>query len=64
MIRRCDGTDPNLIRYPETPAPPPPVVDDEVAPRLRRRLADGVPCDCGLVFDDVRRSTIFPHELV
>lgn len=23
-----------------------------------------VPCDCGLAFDDVRRSTVYPHELI
>jgi hypothetical protein len=39
VIRSCDGTDPNLLRYVET----------------------AVPCDCGLIFDDVFRRVIYPH---
>lgn len=39
MMRRCDGTDPNLGR-------------------------PGHPCDCGLTFDDVERSVIYPHDPV
>jgi hypothetical protein len=50
MRRRCDGADPNLtrdVRFWERPAGPWP---------------DAVPCDCGLVFDDVQRSTVWPHR--
>jgi hypothetical protein len=37
VLRKCDGTDPNL------------------------RGSEGAPCDCGLEFDDVERTVIFPH---
>jgi hypothetical protein len=40
MMRRCDGTDPNLL--------------DE----------DREPCACGLVFDEVDRMVIYPHNPV
>lgn len=61
MRRRCDGTDPNLVRYVAAKGA---IVDDGEPPRRRSLEVDGKPCDCGLVFDDVYRSTIFPHELV
>lgn len=40
MMRKCDGTDPNL--------------HDE----------HGQPCTCGLRFDDVDRTVIYPHQPV
>jgi hypothetical protein len=40
MMRRCDGTDPNL------------------------RGINGLPCDCGRVFDDVEITTVWPHSPV
>lgn len=43
MMRRCDGTDPNLL-----------VFDDE----------DERPCNCGRVFDDVKFTTVFPHQRI
>lgn len=50
MIRRCDGTDPNLTRD----------VRDGEEPR--GPWAGSVPCDCGAVFDDVYRQVIYPHH--
>ncbi len=58
MTRTCDGTDPNLLMW--------------IDPKTGLRLESGAPllrhhskpCDCGLVFDDVRRSTIYPHNPV
>lgn len=50
MQRHCDGTDPNLtrpVREGEEPEGPWP---------------DSRPCDCGLVFNDVYRLVIYPHE--
>lgn len=57
MKRRCTGEDPNLEMR----------IDPETGERVTGRVGDGRtvekrPCDCGLVFDDVRRSTIYPHE--
>lgn len=49
MIRRCDGTDPNLIR--EIPG-----VRSDTPFDLRYE-----PCTCGRLFNDVERSTIWPH---
>lgn len=49
MIRRCDGTDPNLIR--EIPGTGP---DVPMSERYE-------PCACGRFFNDVERSVIFPH---
>lgn len=52
MIRRCDGSDPNLtrdVREGERPSGPWP---------------GSVPCDCGLVFDDVERMVTYPHDFV
>jgi hypothetical protein len=40
MLRKCDGTDPNLI------------------------FTDAGPCNCGLEFDDVEQSVIFPHQRI
>lgn len=50
MIRMCDGKDPNLLKPDE---------HDDTQP-----WAGYVPCDCGLVFDDEDRMTIYPHQEV
>jgi hypothetical protein len=55
MRRHCDGTDPNLKQYlrPDgEPAEHP--VDRETVKA----------CDCGMVFDDVKFMTIWPHRAV
>jgi hypothetical protein len=52
VIRRCDGTDPNLTR------------DVREGEQQRGPWPGTVPCDCGRVFDDVDRLTIYPHSLV
>lgn len=59
MRRHCDGKDPNLVMY----------VDQETNVRCGDNVnepqavsAIQKPCDCGRVFDDVRRSTVYPHE--
>jgi len=104
VIRRCDGTDPNLVRSVVTPIAQPHL--DGVRERLEmlaseyghtaaaRTAGTGdpsdlafaradleraavdyyniaaslpkvlVPCTCGRTFDDVRRSTVYPHESI
>jgi len=66
MIRRCDGSDPNLTRElteAELIARPQP-------PRLSPWNSSAKPdhavicCDCGLSFDDTFRLTRWPHERV
>lgn len=56
MIRTCDGTDETLSR---------PVDTEQVAcgscPDGRRVVDRYEPCACGLTFDDVDRSVIWPH---
>lgn len=51
MIRRCDGTDEHLTR------------DVRAGEQPRGPWPGAVPCDCGLAFDDVLRSTVWPHPL-
>lgn len=60
MRRHCDGQDPNLVmcvnaktgeRYEIGDLP----VTIEIVEKS---------CDCGLVFDDVRRSTVYPHTAI
>lgn len=54
MIRHCDGNDPNLL-----------MVVDGVGRRLRAGVdGDKKPCDCGLMFDDERRSVVWPHDRI
>jgi hypothetical protein len=48
MIRHCDGTDPNLVKY----------VDN--SPNSNNTAK--IPCNCGLTFDDTHRMVIYPHE--
>lgn len=55
MIRRCDGTDPNLTR---------PLRPGENYDAGRCPWPNAAPCDCGKVFDDVERLTVYPHPLV
>jgi hypothetical protein len=52
MIRRCDGTDVNLIRA---------IRGMPDAVHWREQY---VPCDCGMTFDDVKRGVIYPHDLL
>lgn len=54
MRRHCDGNDPNLVMR----------VDPTSGDRLDdiKRTHLDKPCDCGRIFDDVRRSTVYPHE--
>lgn len=49
MIRKCDGTDPYLTKQVGT--------DTE-------GVAVYVPCDCERRFDDVKYSTLYPHNPV
>lgn len=49
MIRRCDGTDETLLR-------------ESVNPQTEERAWR--PCDCGTQFDDVERTTIYPHRFI
>lgn len=57
MTRHCNGKDPNLVRFVDEPIR----VHHVLA---ARKVDDGRPCDCGLVFDDVLRSTIYPHSRI
>lgn len=57
MTRHCNGKDPNLVRFDDEPIRVYHVLS-------ARKVDDGRPCDCGLVFDDVRRSTIYPHSRI
>jgi hypothetical protein len=52
MIRTCDGTDPNLTREARPGEEP------------FGLWPDSVPCDCGLTFDDVERTVIWPHTRI
>lgn len=59
MIRRCDGTDPNLLMY-INPKTKERVTGDEPA-ESGDVTAQAVPCDCGKVFDDTVLTVIYPH---
>ena len=50
MIRKCDGTDPNLVLSP--------LMD------YREDKDKGKPCTCGKVFDDVIFMVVYPHHPV
>lgn len=56
MTRCCDGTDPNLVM----------IVDKLTGERVAKPAenTEEKPCDCGSVFDDVRREVYWPHPLV
>lgn len=56
MRRRCDGSDPNLVRN-DPPWDPSKLPGEQT-------VGPGHPCDCGRVFDDVERMVIFPHPFV
>lgn len=54
MIRHCDGNDPNLL-----------MIVDAVGRHQRAGLeGKKKPCDCGLTFDDERRSVVWPHDRI
>jgi hypothetical protein len=65
VIRRCDGTDPNLTRQvPQATfdAASPPVT---ISRPWAFRAEPGhvvICCQCGKVFDDVNRMVTYPHE--
>jgi hypothetical protein len=64
MKRHCDGQDQNLIMYvdPETGERDGDVTEH---PRVAKNIVPiQKPCDCGRVFDDVYRSTVYPHGLI
>jgi hypothetical protein len=46
MIRKCDGTDPNLRKW----------------IHVGYDGGKYVSCDCGLIFDDIDHLTIYPHQ--
>lgn len=51
MMRTCDGSDRNLLRK----------IDGDVPTKATMNNAY-VPCNCGLSFDDLDRSVVFPHQ--
>lgn len=59
MIRHCNGEDINLIM------PVSPQTGERVEPskEVDRHAITVImkPCTCGRVFDDVYRSTVYPH---
>jgi hypothetical protein len=56
VTRHCDGNDENLVAY----------FNNTTGARLKERQPDSTlrPCDCGRVFDDVRRTVVYPHPPV
>lgn len=57
MTRCCNGQDENLIMH----------VDAKTGERIEGiRKLDEIekPCNCGLMFNDERRSTVFPHHQI
>jgi hypothetical protein len=62
VIRTCDGTDPNLTReIPETSFH----ADTMVLSPWNKSAKPGmavIQCACGLRFDDVDRTVIYPHH--
>ena len=66
MIRHCDGTDPNLTRDLQADEYDPDV--HTLSPwHTRQHGKRGIMrinCQCGLRFDDVDCTVIYPHERV
>lgn len=64
MIRRCDGTDPNLTRQvPQAEfdaASPPMTISHPWASRADPGTVV-IMCQCGKVFDDARHLVTYPH---
>ena len=56
MVRVCNGRDGTLTVF----------VDPKTGERLEHERVGEIPkaCDCGLVFDDAKRSTIWPHVVI
>lgn len=53
MTRTCNGSDINLLM----------IIDATTRERMRTGLVGvATPCDCGLQFDDAKRSVIWPHN--
>lgn len=61
MIRRCDGTDPTLVRAVEHDVRERAAGDCWTAGNAWTRCHCYQPCACGRVFDDVDRMVIWPH---
>lgn len=64
MLRRCDGTDPNL-----TKSIPAEQFDPATMTTSHWTSTAGpgevvVNCSCGLVFDDEKRTVVYPHDPV
>jgi hypothetical protein len=62
VIRTCDGTDPNLTR--EIPATEYDAARHNLSPWNQSAKPGTViiQCSCGLRFDDVDRTVIYPHH--
>lgn len=55
MRRHCNGTDLHLWMFVDS-------VGNKVDETKRDQShEEPIPCNCGLVFDDAQRSTIYPH---
>lgn len=70
MLRRCDGTDPNLTQViPASDLTPAMTVSpwDRLPAFGGRGSKDSyrvINCDCGAIFDDVDQLVTWPHEPV
>ena len=65
MRRHCNGQDPNLVVYVDARTGIRLAATDmPVAFDITKVIETVKPCDCGRVFDDVYRSTVYPHELI
>ena len=53
MMRHCVGTDPNLILVLHRKT--------ELGIDVEREI---VPCKCGMIFDDVEREVVYPHNVI
>ena len=64
MRRHCNGQDPNLVKYVDARTGASLGADAPLGLDLTKVIEVAKACDCGRVFDDVHRSTIYPHELI
>lgn len=62
MLRRCNGKDPNLLVLIERTCTCDVCIRCGCNDYTRHHRTEYKPCNCGLVFDDVHRLTIYPHE--
>ena len=64
MMRRCDGTDPNLTReIPEAEYDPVQMILAPWQSTAKPKTAV-IQCQCAASFDDVKQRTIWPHKPV